>query len=299
MAKTEDVAVRRMEREIAVLESVDDPSLVKIHDSCVDERWFVMEYMDGGTLADRGGAFAGRPLAALKALRPVVEAVARLHEAGFVHRDIKPANIFVAKDDRLILGDCGVAFHIGDGTRNTATFENVGSRDFQPPWSYGQRVEEIGPAFDAFSLGKVLWAMASGKPVMQLWYFDRNGNDLRDMFPRERGMMYIHRILERCIVESKEDMKVRGCGRITPFDGCFHLGVGKRLSIAPFLVTNAMLLLRCRGNTNSKISTIFLAMSKQFTRNTFWYAMSAGMWICSLGPRPEGTGERMPPGWRE
>ena len=299
VTKTDDVAVRRMEREIAVLESVDHPSLVKIRDSCVKERWFTMEYMGGGTLADRADAFAGRPLAALKALRPVVEAVARLHEQGFVHRDIKPANIFVAQDDRLVLGDCGLAFDVGDGTRNTATFENVGSRDFQPPWSYGKREEEVGPAFDAFSLGKVLWTMVSGKPVMQLWYFDRNGNDLRAMFPREHGMRYIHRILEACIVEHEADMKLQDAS------GLLHLMEVSILALeSGSQLPNSLSPMRCRfcgigkcefkdayavfGNVPTAYEKFMLVCNECGHVDLFAWPKSS-----------EGTGERMPPSWSE
>jgi len=41
----------------------------------------------------------------------LVEAVSELHKGGFVHRDITPANVFLADDDRLVLGDFGLVIN--------------------------------------------------------------------------------------------------------------------------------------------------------------------------------------------
>ena len=103
-------------------------------------------------------------LDALRAFRPIVDAVSALHAEQVVHRDIKPDNIFVASDGHLVMADCGLAFKLENQDRLTSTFENVGSRDFQPPWSYGIRLAEVQPTFDVFSLAKVLWTMVSGRP---------------------------------------------------------------------------------------------------------------------------------------
>ncbi len=105
----------------------------------------------------------------MKAFRPLVEGVAKLHERGFVHRDIKPQNIFIDANGNLVLGDFGIVFFDDPAhTRLSATFENVGSRDWMPGWAYSVRIEAVKPAFDVFSLGKVLWAMISTKPVLPL-----------------------------------------------------------------------------------------------------------------------------------
>ena len=114
----------------------------------------------------------------------------------------------VAADGHLVLGDCGLAFELEHETRQTRPFENVGSRDFQPPWSYTTRLAEVLPTFDVFCLAKVLWAMVSGRPTFRLWYFDEDGNDLREMFPDDPAMEFVQEILRKCVVEREREMKV-------------------------------------------------------------------------------------------
>lgn len=207
-------ALERMKGELSTLKSIDHPSLVQVLDSNLDQEWFVMEYLDGGTLSSHLEAYKGRVLEALKAFRPIVDAVSALHSKKVVHRDIKPDNIFVAGDGRLVLADCGLAFKLEDQDRLTGTFENVGTRDFQPPWSYGKRLADVQPTFDVFSLAKVLWAMVSGHAKFRLWYFDTEGNDLREMFPDEPDVHFIHEILRRCVVEFENEMRVLNAGEL-------------------------------------------------------------------------------------
>ena len=213
-AQDEATALERMKQELSVLESVNHPSLVKVLDSNIDQKWFVMEFFEGGTLSGHLGTYKGCVLGALRAFRPVVDAVAALHAKKVVHRDIKPDNIFVASDGHLVLADCGLAFRLENQERLTTTFENVGTRDFQPPWSHGMRLADVQPTFDVFSLAKVLWAMVSGRPKFPFWYFDRLPHDLRQTFPDEPAVDFVHELLKKCVVEFENEMKLRDAGEL-------------------------------------------------------------------------------------
>jgi serine/threonine protein kinase len=170
-------AKSRFEQEVKVLNEIKDPHIIEILDFHIGDGWFVTKFFSQGPLAENMTLFKGRPFEALQALRPIVNAVAKLHSRQILHRDIKPYNIFCSGKE-LILGDFGLVFFGDDAkTRISETYENVGSRDWMPPWAYGRRVEELNPSFDVFSLGKLLWAMVSGKTVLPLWYHRKTEYD--------------------------------------------------------------------------------------------------------------------------
>lgn len=192
-------ALERMKSELDVLQSTKHPALIRVLDSRIEDRWFVAEFFADGTLGDQPTLYKGDVVGSLRAIRPVMAAVAALHHGGVVHRDIKPANIFIA-DRGLVLGDCGLAIRVGNQDRLTRTFENVGTRDYMPVWAYSMRLEDVKPNFDVYSLGKVLWSMISGKPHFPIWRFDEPPHDLRTMFQYNSDIPYVHELLGKTVV---------------------------------------------------------------------------------------------------
>jgi serine/threonine protein kinase len=194
-------ALGRLRKEVETLSQLEHPNLVKILDSSVENGWFVMPYYGEGTLAQHLDRFKGRPQEVLEAFRGLVDGVANLHTTPAVHRDIKPENIFVC-DSRLILGDFGIIyFEDAAQTRLSDSYENVGSRDWMPGWAMGMQLDEVRPSFDVFSLGKVLWAMVSGRTKMRLWYYDHDEFNLEKLFPNDERMLWINRLLHGSIQE--------------------------------------------------------------------------------------------------
>jgi serine/threonine protein kinase len=195
----------RIKREMEAMRNCDHPHLLRILDADPEGDWFVSEFHAGGTL--RGSErFKGDLLGALKAFRPLVAGVATLHEQGLVHRDIKPENIFLAADERLVLGDFGLVFFTdAQHTRFSGTFENVGSRDWMPAWAMTLRIDEVKATFDVLALGKTLWSAVTGIPVLPLWYYDRPGSNVEELFPEDTAMKWANRLFARCIVENEAD----------------------------------------------------------------------------------------------
>ncbi|GAJ03833.1 unnamed protein product [marine sediment metagenome] len=58
----------------------------KILDVDQDSMWYVSQFYENGTLADNRDIFKGDFVKSLKAIRPLVEAVATLHKKSYVHR---------------------------------------------------------------------------------------------------------------------------------------------------------------------------------------------------------------------
>ncbi len=208
-ARDHERAEDRIKNEIKAMYQISHPNMLKILDYDEDEtKWFVSEFHPKGSLVknDNKNRFTGNFVAALRAFRPLVEGVSELHKDGMVHRDIKPGNVFLDSTYNLVLGDFGLIFFTDEQhTRISGTFQNVGSRDWMPPWAMGMRIEEIAPTFDVFCLGKLLWAMVSKLPVLQLWYFDRSPFNLEEMFPEAPYIKFANRLFKKCIVENKED----------------------------------------------------------------------------------------------
>jgi serine/threonine protein kinase len=204
-ARDYERAEERIKREIEAMTKLSHPNLLKILDDD-DSKWFVSQYHFRGTLANNLSLCKGSIRRALHIFRPLVEGVSLIHEKGLIHRDIKPQNVFLGPLNNLILGDFGIVFFIDDQhSRISATLDNVGSRDWMPGWAMGVSIEELRPSFDVFSLGKLLWSMISGQPFLRLWYFNRPEYNLEEMFPNNRFMRLINKLLSKCVVENEKD----------------------------------------------------------------------------------------------
>ena len=83
----EKTALDRMKSEIETIRTISHPSLAPILDENIDGGWYVTKFFSGGTLASKPDLYQNQVLDSLRALRPVVEVVAKLHQADVVHRE--------------------------------------------------------------------------------------------------------------------------------------------------------------------------------------------------------------------
>lgn len=200
------LAKERIDNELKAMHDIQHPNLLKIIEYDIEDHWFVSKLYQNGTLAKKHSQFYGKALYILKKLRPLIEGVSELHQNKIVHRDIKPENIFLNNDNELILGDFGLVFFIDNQhSRISNTFSNVGSRDWMPGWAMSKLIEEVNPSFDVFALGKIIWSLISGIPLLQLWYFKDQENDLEKLFPEKNEMRLVNKLLSKCIVERERD----------------------------------------------------------------------------------------------
>jgi tetratricopeptide (TPR) repeat protein len=152
----------RFLREARTLASFSHPNMVSIHDA--DQRaglsYYVMDLVDGQTLAERleAGPLDGRD--AFRLGRDLLNVLERIHVAGVVHRDIKPSNVFLV-DGRTLLADFGIA-HVEGPTDDTLTTD--GRSPGTPAYMSPEQVKgaPASPKSDLYSLGMVLYEALSG-----------------------------------------------------------------------------------------------------------------------------------------
>src|SRR5262249_43654117 len=141
-----------------------------IYDSgeCAGRPFLSMELIDGRTLeALIGQRPAVKELA--RWLGQAARALAAAHAAGGVHRDIKPANLMVRSDGILKVLDFGLARRLltagapgaALGGQGTDPGTRVGTLLYMSPEQ--ARAESVGTATDIFSLGLVLYELATGQ----------------------------------------------------------------------------------------------------------------------------------------
>jgi hypothetical protein len=122
----------------------------------------VMEYVSGGSLADR----LGRPMSARDAARIVAEVLdglAAIHRAGIVHRDLKPANILLEESGHAKVSDFGLAGPPTPAMDDTPTWGSLtpGSLAYMSPEQV--RGESVGTASDLYAVGVLLHELVAGR----------------------------------------------------------------------------------------------------------------------------------------
>ena len=172
--------VERFLREARIASSLNHPNICTVYDVGVHEgRHFIaMERLEGESLRSR---IHGQPMPLGQILDvggQLADALDAAHAKGIVHRDIKPANIFLTKRGQAKLLDFGIAKlgeerHDTDATAETRIASEalttpgtaVGSINYMSPEQ--ARGEELDARTDLFSLGLVLYEMATGREAFE------------------------------------------------------------------------------------------------------------------------------------
>lgn len=87
------------------------PGLVQVYDVGVENNlcFFVSEYVEGGSLADRLTHTKPACDMVVRWISDIADALEYAHLHGVIHRDIKPANILIDHHGRALLADFGIA----------------------------------------------------------------------------------------------------------------------------------------------------------------------------------------------
>jgi serine/threonine-protein kinase len=152
----------RFRHEAQAIAQMRHPNIVNVYDFGEHDGvpYMIIEFVPGGSLANR---LAQGPLdtaTALKYLRGIAAGLDHAHELGIVHRDIKPANVLLEKDDTPVLADFGLAKLMQGSSLKSMTGVTTGTPAYMAPEQVTG--SKVGPAADRYALASIAYEMLTG-----------------------------------------------------------------------------------------------------------------------------------------
>ncbi len=121
--------------------------------------FIVMEYLPGGSVAERLRGGGPDVAQALTWLEEAARALDAGHRRGVVHRDVKPGNLLLDAAGHVHVGDFGIASATGLSSL-TMTGTILGTAGYlAPEQATGERA---GPPADRYALAVVAWELLAG-----------------------------------------------------------------------------------------------------------------------------------------
>jgi serine/threonine protein kinase len=162
----------RFRREAKTLAALDHPGIVTVHS--VEEadgvHFLTMQLVEGQTLDTLIPANGMSAESIHRIGSALTDALGAAHEKGIIHRDLKPANVMVTADGRVKILDFGLSRmseteKFGGSQMSTYMLTREGVVMGTLPYMSPEQVQgrPVDHRTDIFSLGALLYEMASGK----------------------------------------------------------------------------------------------------------------------------------------
>ncbi|UCH95044.1 MAG: protein kinase [Candidatus Aminicenantes bacterium] len=175
----DEAARKRFEREAKAAAALNHPNIVTVYEinEFAGQIYIAMEYVEGETLQEKlcpadkhllkqipGETMSLEGISIediIDIARQVGEGLEAAHHTGIVHRDIKLQNIIVDKSHRVKILDFGLA-KLKGASKITRDICRIGTIHTMSPEQ--ARGEELDQRTDIWSLGVVLYELATGQP---------------------------------------------------------------------------------------------------------------------------------------
>jgi serine/threonine protein kinase/WD40 repeat protein len=156
----------RLKQEAKALSQLKDAHIVQVFD-VIDTPVaisLVLEYIDGGNLAEQLKGMPLPPMEAAQIALTLARTMSKVHQQGLYHRDIKPSNILIDCGSGIKIADFGLAKEEGSAGLQTATGDFFGTPSYTSPEQAAGRKAEIDARTDVYAIGATLYDMLTGRP---------------------------------------------------------------------------------------------------------------------------------------
>ncbi len=153
----------RFEREAKIIAQLEHPSIVPVYDVGEEngQPYFVMRYMNGGSLAERIKQKVMSVEEAAKILGQIAPGLDEAHSKGIVHRDLKPSNILFDSKGTPYISDFGIAKLSQSQASSVTGSAIIGTPAYMAPEQAAG--ETVDGRSDIYALGIILFEMLTGR----------------------------------------------------------------------------------------------------------------------------------------
>jgi serine/threonine protein kinase len=210
---TDDISIKRFQREVRIVEEIIHPSIMHLLDHNLDESAGHLGYVTplGVPLDDYWNALADRltPLerydAAYTILREICLGLSLVHERQLVHRDLKPENIVMLGNQPVVI-DFGVAIGPEDERLTQIDGRLVANRSTTPPSAhYG--LHPNSPAWDSYSLACIYGYLLGPSPRAKQFHWRFHQLVPEGRSERLRSLLAEASIIDHCPPNAAEFLK--------------------------------------------------------------------------------------------
>lgn len=153
----------RFEREAKIIAQLEHSAIVPVYDvgEADGQPYFVMRYMNGGSLSERIKSGIMTVEEALRILSIIAPGLDEAHSKGIIHRDIKPSNILFDRRNNPYISDFGIAKLSQAQAGNVTGSAIIGTPAYMAPEQ--AQGDSIDGRADIYSIGIILYEMLTGR----------------------------------------------------------------------------------------------------------------------------------------